>query len=159
MLPVAYLNFVYTPILHPAPTSPDLLPLYRPLAEESIGIGHLHPTFSSFSLLLYLFFRKDIYSYIYRARTIYINRGNRQQGNISAQPPSGKDTCLPRCCTLLKPGNGIHGRREGHILVGTRGARGLLIHPRMAFDTLYGRIRKSLERGHSVTLEVKEDRL
>ena len=69
------------------------------------------------------------------------------------------NTCLPRCCTLLKPGNGIHSRREGHILVGTRGARGLLIHPRMAFDTLYGRIRKSLERGHSVTLEVKEDRL
>lgn len=69
------------------------------------------------------------------------------------------NTCLPRCCTLLKPGNGIHGRREGHILVGTRGARGLLIHPRMAFDTLYGRIRKNLERGHSVTLEIKEDRL
>ena len=69
------------------------------------------------------------------------------------------NTCLPRCCTLLKPGNGIHGRREGHILVGTRGARGLLIHPRMAFDSLYGRIRKSLERGHSVTLEIKEDRL
>ena len=69
------------------------------------------------------------------------------------------NTCLPRCCTLLKPGNGIHGRREGHILVGTRGARGLLIHPRMAFDTLYGRIRKSLERGHSVNLEIKEDRL
>ena len=69
------------------------------------------------------------------------------------------NTRLPKRCTILKPGNGIHGRREGHILVGTRGARGLLIHPRMAFDTLYGRIRKSLERGHSVTLEVKEDRL
>ena len=69
------------------------------------------------------------------------------------------NTRLPKCCTMLKPGNGIHGHREGHILVGTRGARGLLIHPRMAFDTLYGRIRKSLERGHSVTLEIKEDRL
>lgn len=67
------------------------------------------------------------------------------------------NTRLPKCCTLLKPGNGIHGHREGHILVGTRGARGLLIHPRRAFDTLYGRIRKSLERGHSVTLEIKED--
>lgn len=69
------------------------------------------------------------------------------------------NTCLPRCCTLLKPGNGIHGHTEGHILVGTRGARGLLVHPKSAFDSLYGRIRKSLERGHSVTLEVKEDRL
>ena len=75
LLPVTYLNFVYTRILHPAPTSPDLLPLYRPLAEESIGISHLHPSFSfsSFSiflsLLLYLFFRKDILIYIYiRAR-------------------------------------------------------------------------------------------
>ena len=69
------------------------------------------------------------------------------------------NTLMPLHCPQLKPGNGIHGRREGHILVGTRGARGLLIHPRMAFDTLYGRIRKSLERGHSVTLEIKEDRL
>ena len=69
------------------------------------------------------------------------------------------NTRLPKRCTMLKPGNGIHGHREGHILVGIRGARGLLIHPRMTFDSLYGRIRKSLERGHSVTLEVKEDRL
>ena len=69
------------------------------------------------------------------------------------------NTRLPKCCTMLKPGNGIHGHREGHILVGTREVRGLLIHPRMAFETLYGRIRKSLERGKSVTLEIKEDRL
>ena len=34
------------------------------------------------------------------------------------QQEVGYNTCLPRCCTLLKPGNGIHGRREGHILVG-----------------------------------------
>ena len=68
------------------------------------------------------------------------------------------NTRLPRCCTLLKPGNGIHGHTEGHILVGTRGARGLLIHPKRAFDSLYGRIRKSLERGHSVTLTIEEDR-
>ena len=74
LLPVTRLNFVYTRIFHPEPTSPDLLPLYRPLAEESIGIGHLHPTFSSFSiflsLLLYIFFRKDIYYYISRAHDI-----------------------------------------------------------------------------------------
>ena len=73
LLPVTYLNFVYTRILHPAPTSPDLLPLYRPLAEESIGIGHLHPTFSSFSLFFSIYSLGRIYTYIYIyiARTIY----------------------------------------------------------------------------------------
>ena len=71
LLPVAYLNFVYTRILHPAPTSPDLLPLYRPLAEESIGIGHLHPTFSSFSLFFSIYSLGRIYTPIYIARTIY----------------------------------------------------------------------------------------
>ena len=69
------------------------------------------------------------------------------------------NTRLPKRCTMLKPGNGIHGHREGHILVGTRAGHGLLVHPKSAFDSLYGRIRKSLERGHSVSLEIKEDRL
>ena len=69
------------------------------------------------------------------------------------------NTRLPKRCTLLKPGNGIHGHREGHILVGTRAGHGLLVHPKSAFDSLYGRIRKSLERGHSVSLKIKEDRL
>ena len=71
LLPVAYLNFVYTLIFHPAPTSPDLLPLYRPLAEESIGIGHLHPTFSSFSLFFSIYSLGRIYTPIYIARTRY----------------------------------------------------------------------------------------
>ena len=60
---------------HPAKaglTFPDLLSLYRPLEKEQIKMDHFHPTFSSFSLLLYLylFFRKDIYTYIYRAHDI-----------------------------------------------------------------------------------------
>ena len=70
LLPVTRLNFVYTPIFHPAPTSPDLLPLYRPLAEESIGIGHLHPTFSSFSLFFSIYSLGRIYTYISRAHDI-----------------------------------------------------------------------------------------
>ena len=59
---------------HPAQaglTFPALLPLYRPLGKEPIGIGHLHPTFSSFSLFFSIYSLGRIYTYIYRARTIY----------------------------------------------------------------------------------------
>ena len=62
LLPVTRLNFVYTRIFHPAPTSPDLLPLYRPLAEESIGISH-HPLPNDVGLL---FFKKIVISLTYR---------------------------------------------------------------------------------------------
>ena len=84
LLPVTRLFFLYitpsrssrSPSCQSGLTSPDLLSPYRPLEKEQVEMGHFPPTsFSalslSLSLLLYLFFRKDIYLYIYRARTIY----------------------------------------------------------------------------------------
>ena len=62
------------------------------------------------------------------------------------------NTAMPRFCPMLKPGNGIHNRHDGSILVGKRGARGLLLHPLTTFDLLYDRIRRSAERGNEVTL-------
>ena len=64
----------------------------------------------------------------------------------------GINTAMPRFCPMLKPGNGIHNRHDGSILVGKRGARGLLLHPQTTFDLLYDRIRRSAERGNEVTL-------
>ena len=55
-----------------------------------------------------------------------------------------------------KPGNGIHNRHDGSIVVGTRSSLGCIIHPRNAFAALYDRIRKNVERGRVVTLEIKE---
>ena len=66
------------------------------------------------------------------------------------------NTLLPRHCPMIKPGNGIHGRHDGSILVGTRSCLGCIIHPKPAFDSLYERIRKNLERRREVTLVIEE---
>ena len=66
------------------------------------------------------------------------------------------NTTMPRFCPMLKPGNGIHNRHDGSIVVGTRSSLGCIIHPRNAFAALYDRIRKNVERGRVVTLEIKE---
>ena len=60
------------------------------------GSVHLHPTFSSFFPFFSIYSLGRIYTLIYRTRTIYTNRGNRQQGNISAQPLSGINAKLKR---------------------------------------------------------------
>lgn len=64
------------------------------------------------------------------------------------------NTTLPCYCSMLKPGNGIHGRLDGSILVGRYNSLNSLIHPKDMFDPLYERIRKSLSRGNQVTLNI-----
>lgn len=65
------------------------------------------------------------------------------------------NTRRPIICPMIKAGNGIHGRHDGSILVGTKTALGLLVHPRAAFDALYDRIRMNIQRGNQVTLQIK----
>ena len=62
---------------------------------------------------------------------------------------------LPCWCPMLKPGNGIHGRFDGSILVGQYQCLNSIIHPKASFDALYERIRKSISRGHQVILTIK----
>ena len=64
------------------------------------------------------------------------------------------NTVMPRFCPMLKPGNGIHKRHDGSILVGRRQCMGLLVHPREVFDSLYARLRMALRRGNDVTLKI-----
>ncbi len=59
---------------------------------------------------------------------------------------------LPCYCPMLKPGNGVHNRLDGSILVGQYNCLNSLIHPRTTFDPLYERIRESLSRGNEVKL-------
>ena len=66
------------------------------------------------------------------------------------------NTTLPCYCPMLKPGNGVHNRLDGSILVGKYNCLNNLIHPREAFDPLFERIRKALSRGNKVTLTVIE---
>lgn len=64
------------------------------------------------------------------------------------------NTTMPTVCHMLKPGNGVHHRADGSIIVGKRLAPGCLIHPRQAFDTLYERIRKNVERGKAIAIAI-----
>ena len=64
------------------------------------------------------------------------------------------NTVMPCFCPMIKPGNGIHSRHDGSILVGHRQCQGLLIHPREVFASLYDRLRMTIQRGNEVTLKI-----
>ena len=66
------------------------------------------------------------------------------------------NSTLPCYCPMLKPGNGVHNRLDGSILVGKYNCLNSLILPRTTFDPLYERIRKSVSRGNQVTLIIKD---
>ena len=65
------------------------------------------------------------------------------------------NTRMPQVCPMLKPGNGVHKREDGSIILGTRIVSGCLSHPRAAFENFYNRIRKKLERERKVVLRIK----
>ena len=75
-----------------------------------------------------------------------------------SQCPKLKLVCsnstLPCWCPQIKPGNGVHNRLDGSIIVGVYNCPGSIIKPRDIFDTLYERIRKSISRGHQVLLKI-----
>jgi len=64
------------------------------------------------------------------------------------------NTTLPCYCPMLKPGNGVHGRTDGSILLGTRIIPGCLSHPLQAFEPLAECIRKAVSRGKAITLTI-----
>lgn len=65
------------------------------------------------------------------------------------------NTTMPRYCPMLTPGNGAYGRTDGSILIGEYGGSGILIHPKETFIRIYDILRKSSERGHRLTLTIK----
>lgn len=66
------------------------------------------------------------------------------------------NSTLPCYCPMLKPGNAVHDRLDGSILVGQYNCLGSLVHPKEAFDPLYERIRKTVSRGNQVILSIKD---
>ena len=65
------------------------------------------------------------------------------------------NTTLPCYCPMIKPGNGVHNRLDGSIIIGEYNCLGNMIHPKAIFDALYERIRKSISRKNKVILCVK----
>lgn len=65
------------------------------------------------------------------------------------------NSTLPCWCPMLKPGNAVHNRLDGSILVGQYHCLNCLIHPKSIFDALYERIRKTISRGNQVILCVQ----
>ena len=67
------------------------------------------------------------------------------------------NSTMPYVCPMLKPGNGVHHRKDGSIILGTRIIPGSLKHPLHAFIPLAERIRKAIARGHKVLLVVRNE--
>lgn len=74
-----------------------------------------------------------------------------------AQECVAYNTTMPQRCPMLKPGNGVYKRTDGSIILGTNLVPGCLAHPKQAFDEFYERIRKSIARGHELTITIIED--
>lgn len=66
------------------------------------------------------------------------------------------NTNLPVFCPQIKMGNGIHGRTDGSILIGTRIVPGVLKPEPNLFASLHERIRKEIARGAEITLVISE---
>ena len=64
------------------------------------------------------------------------------------------NSTLPCYCPQIKPGNGVHDRHDGSIIIGVYNCLGSIIRPKSAFDSLYERIRKSISRGNQVKLTI-----
>lgn len=54
----------------------------------------------------------------------------------------------------LTHGNGVYSLQDGSIILGRYLVPGIVTHSRPAFDALYERIRKNLERGNEVKLTI-----
>lgn len=93
---------------------------------------------------------------LYERKLPHIGRDRLYCDQCPPQEDANMNTHVPVRCTMLKPGNGVHQRTDGSIRIGTRIVPGCLCRPKPAFDILYDRIRKNLERGNKVTLNIIE---
>ena len=58
---------------------------------------------------------------------------------------------------ILTSGNGVYTNRDSRILVGKYIVPGCLSHSGSIYKTLSDRIRRSITRGHEVTLQIEEE--
>lgn len=65
------------------------------------------------------------------------------------------NSCLPRFCPMIRPGNGVHHMQDGRLLVGERLVTGCITHPRAYFDQLVNRIKEQSRMKQSVVLYIR----
>jgi len=68
----------------------------------------------------------------------------------------GNNTRMPCMCPMITIGNGVYNRSDGSIIVGERVVWGTMIHSRKAYNKLYERIKKAIQRGNEVIVEITE---
>lgn len=61
---------------------------------------------------------------------------------------------MPQFCPMIKVGNGAYNHTDGSIIVGEYLQPGILIHSSEAFDKLYERIKKSVQRDTEICLTI-----
>ena len=59
-------------------------------------------------------------------------------------------------CPQIRSGNGVFGVTDGSIILGSYLAPGIVRKSRQAFDALYERIRKNIERGKCISLKISD---
>ena len=64
------------------------------------------------------------------------------------------NTVLPTYCPQIKMGNGIHNRRDGSIIIGTRIVPGAIKLSAVPFENLMERLRKLSSRKSIITLNI-----
>ena len=69
---------------------------------------------------------------------------------------AGYNTALPCVCTQICPGNGMSGRRDSAIIVGTCRASGCLVFPERAFAQVCGIVRRIISGGGRVTIRITD---
>lgn len=74
--------------------------------------------------------------------------------NCTAIGETFLNTALPTYCPQIKMGNGIHNRRDGSIIIGTRIVPGAIKQSAVPFEKLLERIRKLSSREKVITLTV-----
>lgn len=62
---------------------------------------------------------------------------------------------LPCFCPMIKVGNGVFNRTDGSIIVGKNLQPGILLHSGNAFEKLYQRIKKAVQRQSDIQLTIK----
>lgn len=89
----------------------------------------------------------------------YLAKARAKEASIEAQKQAGNKRFIQKSmpqCPHIATGNGVFNLTDHSIIVGQCLLPGIVTHSRAAFDSLYERIRKNIERGQKVLLIIND---